>query len=186
MLTDQSLIDVTIEPVAPIVLPLVRLLEQYAQVLARLTDQQYAQKPVGPVDGSIGGHTRHCLDHMRALLEAVENGALDYDNRQRDTRLESNRLLALRHMRDLIEQLSELSDNAMDQDVALTMLFAADDGPVTVRSTIGRELAYVLSHTVHHHALIGAMVKTLGGWLPQHFGYAPATIAHQKRQACAR
>jgi uncharacterized damage-inducible protein DinB len=55
---------------------------------------------------------------------------------------------------------------------------AADAEPVEVDTSIGRELAYVLSHTIHHNAIIGAMVKTLGGALPQRFGYAPSTIRH--------
>jgi uncharacterized damage-inducible protein DinB len=145
-----------------------------------------ATKPVGPVDGSIGGHTRHCLDHVGALLEAVESGVLDYDNRRRDSRLEADRTFALRSIRELIEQVCDLPEHAMDQEVTLTTLLAAEDQPVSVRTSVGRELAYVLSHTVHHHALISAMVKTLGGWLPKHFGYAPSTIAYQKNQACAR
>src|SRR5262245_30414244 len=100
MLTDQTLMDVAVQLPAPTVTPLVRLLVQYAQVLSRLTDEQYATKPVGPVDGSIGRHTRHCLDHVRALLEAAESGALNYDSRKRDSQLESSRNLALRQIRE--------------------------------------------------------------------------------------
>src|SRR5687768_2196593 len=100
MLSDQTLMDVAVELPAPTVTPLIRLLEQYAQVLSRLTDEQYATKPVGPVDGSIGGHTRHCLDHVRALLAAAENGVLNYDHRTRETQLEADRTFALRCIRE--------------------------------------------------------------------------------------
>ena len=51
-------------------LPLIRLLEQLADVIGRLTESQYAQKPVGVVESSVGGHVRHCLDHVRALIDA--------------------------------------------------------------------------------------------------------------------
>jgi uncharacterized damage-inducible protein DinB len=186
MLNEQTLMNAAVDLPAPTVTPLVQLLERYAQMLARLSDEHYVTKPVGPVDGSIGGHTRHCLDHARALLEAAQSGLLNYDNRERDTQLEASRALALRHIRELIEQLNDLPQHAMDQDLTLTTLLSADGQPVAVRSSIGRELAYVLSHTVHHHALISAMVKTLGGWLPNHFGYAPSTIAFHKSRSCAR
>jgi uncharacterized damage-inducible protein DinB len=55
---------------------------------------------------------------------------------------------------------------------------AADADPVVVGTSVGRELAYVLSHTIHHNAIVGAMVKTLGGTPPQRFGYAPSTVRH--------
>ena len=50
-------------------------------------------------------------------------------------------------------------------------------------STVGRELAYVLSHTIHHNAIIGSMVKALGGVLPERFGYAPSTVRHAHLQS---
>jgi uncharacterized damage-inducible protein DinB len=55
-----------------------------------------------------------------------------------------------------------------------------------VETTVGRELAFVLSHTVHHNALIAVMARTLGVPVPDLFGYAPSTIAHLEKAACAR
>jgi hypothetical protein len=46
-------------------------------------------------------------------------------------------------------------------------------------------LAFVLSHTIHHNAIIGVMANTLDIPLPARFGYAPSTIAHQEKVACA-
>ena len=54
--------------------PLIRLLRQLSIVVGKLTDSQYTQKPVGVVESSVGGHVRHCLDHVRSLLLAVEPG----------------------------------------------------------------------------------------------------------------
>jgi hypothetical protein len=51
---------------------------------------------------------------------------------------------------------------------------------------VGRELAFVLSHTVHHNALIAVMALTLGVSIPDRFGYAPSTIAHLEKVACAQ
>ena len=45
--------------------PLIALLQQLADVVDRLDDGQYVQKPVGVVPSSVGGHVRHCLDHVR-------------------------------------------------------------------------------------------------------------------------
>jgi hypothetical protein len=58
--------------------------------------------------------------------------------------------------------------------------------PVEVETTLGRELAFVLSHTVHHNALIDVIAKTLGVLVPDRFGYAPSTIAHLEKSECVR
>jgi uncharacterized damage-inducible protein DinB len=58
--------------------------------------------------------------------------------------------------------------------------------PVSLGSTLGRELAFVLSHTVHHNAMIRGMITSLGRPLPGAFGYAPSTLAHRDATPCAR
>ena len=63
---------------------------------------------------------------------------------------------------------------------------SADLPPLEADTTFVREVVFVLSHTVHHNALIGVMAKTLGVPLPPYFGYAPSTIAHLEQSACAQ
>ena len=63
---------------------------------------------------------------------------------------------------------------------------SVDLPPVDVPTSPGRELAFVLSHTVHHNALIRVMVKLLGADVPADFGYAPSTLAHRKARTCVR
>jgi hypothetical protein len=54
-------------------------------------------------------------------------------------------------------------------------------------STVARELQFLLSHTVHHYALI-ALILRLQGFEPgEEFGVAPSTLAHWRREVvCAR
>jgi len=168
--------------------PLIALLEQLASVVSQLTDGQYTQKPVGVIESSVGGHVRHCLDHVRALLEAIETRELNYDLRCRGTSVESS-VLAAREVTDQLVRQLRARDNdpdLLEQPLRVMVLLAADGPAVVVSSSVGRELAYVLAHTVHHNALIGAMVKTLGGRLPDRFGYAPSTIKHMEARSCAR
>jgi uncharacterized damage-inducible protein DinB len=166
--------------------PLARLIEELAGVVAALDDQKYVRKPVGVVPGSVGGHVRHCLDHVRALLLAAETGHLDYDRRERGTPVESSRPAALEAAAECAARLRRLAPGVLDRTLRVDVLLTADGLPHVFRSSVGRELAYVLSHTIHHNAILGAMVKTLGGELPERFGYAPSTIAHTKSAACAR
>ena len=174
------------------VMPLVALLEELSEVVQRLSNSQYSQKPVGVVESCVGGHVRHCLDHVSALLAAIEIGQIDYEHRQRGTVIEKSRIAACEAIDDLVGRLHSIRDDDLDQMIYMRALMSALEPAITVRTSVGRELAYVLAHTIHHNALIGAMVKTLGGWLPERFGYAPSTVRHLEAKAfgleaaCAR
>ncbi len=166
--------------------PLIRVLEELSAVITRLTDAQYQQSPVGVFGSSIGGHTRHCLDHVRAIIGATHSGELDYDQRNRGTDVETSRQAALTVAEGLMAELSQLRAGQAHHDLRLQMLLTRDGQPVIVRTSLERELAYVLAHTIHHNALISAMLQTLGAWRPQTFGYAPATLQHAEKTACVQ
>jgi uncharacterized damage-inducible protein DinB len=171
---------------------LVRLLDELTLVISGLTDAQYVYKPVGVMPSSVGGHVRHWLDHVAALVALVETGTLNYDHRERGTPVETERSAALAGIARLAPALRDVTAAQLDLPVEVEILLTADGPPQTFRSTVGRELAYVVSHSVHHNAIIGVMVQTLGGRVPPRFGYAPSTIAHATRggpraeTACAR
>ena len=158
--------------------PVVALLRELAGVVEGLSDEQYITKPVGVIPGSVGGHVRHCLDHVWALLSAPDSGHLDYGHRERGTDIERSRPAALAAMAGWADRLAALPEEATERPLRVRPLMTADGGPLDVPSGVGRELGYVLSHTIHHNAILGAMVKTLGGRPPDRFGYAPATIRH--------
>lgn len=166
--------------------PLAQLLRQLGEVISGLSDAQYTLKPVGNVDGSIGGHVRHCLDHVRAVIGALDSGAIDYDKRRRGTAVETSRCCGLAEIDELVAEITALLPDAMDRTLSMSVMMSSGEAPIEVTTTVGREMAFVLSHTVHHNALIAAMVRTLGGTLPERFGYAPATVRHLEQGACAR
>ena len=54
-------------------------------------------------------------------------------------------------------------------------------------STVQRELQFLVSHTVHHCALIKQILRQHGFEAGMEFGLAPSTKGHLQRQAaCAR
>jgi hypothetical protein len=55
-------------------------------------------------------------------------------------------------------------------------------------SSVGRELQYLVAHTVHHFALMAVALRTCGHRLPDEFGVAPSTLRHEESSngACAR
>jgi uncharacterized damage-inducible protein DinB len=156
-----------------------RQLLELAQVLRGLTDQQYATTPVGVIPGSVGAHVRHTLDHVQALLAAADTGELDYEHRRRGGAIEQDRSAALA----LIDQLAAALEHRADFDrtVIIGIMLSPAGQATRIPSTFVRETAYVISHTIHHSAIIGAMVRTLGGEMPAFFGYAPSTVAHLRQ-----
>ena len=111
---------------------------------------------------------------------------MDYDCRRRGTEVETNRQAALDVIRRQEQQLLAFPRTRSDGRCGLTVLVNRDLPPVEESTTVGRELAFLLSHTVHHNALIAVLVKTLGVTVPEDFGYAPSTLAHLEKVACAQ
>ncbi len=163
-----------------LVAALAATLRQLADLIRDLTDEQYARAPGGALPSSIGGHVRHNLDHVAALLAALPGGALDYDRRARGTAVETDRRAGLAEVRRLEQALDGARAGALPESMCLTLLAAPDRPPVTVTTSPERELAFVLSHTIHHNALIAVLVAAVGATVPPGLGYAPATIAHQR------
>ena len=168
------------------VLPIIAVLRQLADVIRAMTDEQYRRKPGGVVSSNVGGHVRHCLDHVEALLAGLEEGELSYDHRQRGTEVETNRQAALDVIRLQERQLLALPPHVERRPLRLSAMVSSCLPPTEVETTAGRELAFVLSHTIHHNALIAVMARTLGSPVPDRFGYAPSTIAHLEKAACVR
>jgi hypothetical protein len=57
---------------------------------------------------------------------------------------------------------------------------AQGGGAVWCRSSVSRELQFLLSHTVHHYALIAMTLRAAGVELDEELGVAPSTLAYQR------
>ena len=155
--------------------PLAALLEQLSDVLGELSDEQFVERRTGGVSGSIGGHVRHLLDHVGALIDAGRSGELSYDARRRGTEIEQRRQAAREEIRRLAGELAEFARLPPHLPVNLVATLETAGGSLTSGSTIGRELAFVISHTIHHFAVIALLLWQMGVSVPARFGYAPST-----------
>jgi len=153
-------------------------LDQVAAVLAGIDADRYAAAPSGR--GSIGGHVRHCLDHVRALLAGLDTGEVDYDHRDRGTPIEADPAVASEALEGLRAGLLGLDEPALAQRVRVVAMVDGDGTPHRCDSTVGRELLFALSHTVHHQAIMAPLLEAAGVTVPEGFGYAPSTIAYQR------
>ncbi len=167
--------------------PLAQILRELTGVLARLPKPLYQQR-MGPAFGNstIGAHTRHAIDHVRALVEGADAGTIDYDHRERGTPIELDPDAATAELNRLTDRVDQLSMVPAEDPVAIICMPTRDGPSVSLGSTLARELAFVLSHTIHHNATVRGMIVSLDRPVPDSFGYAPSTLAFQDAQACAQ
>jgi len=157
----------------PIALALADELNRGMYVLARIYDEAYTRTSEG--SGSVGGHYRHNLNFVEAVLNGVKLGRIDYGKRIRDVRIETNRGYAAERFAETISSLRRLSRNEAAKEVSVV----SEVNPLVLyRSSVGRELEFAHSHTVHHHALIAQKLHEIG--LDASFGVAPSTIRYRK------
>jgi len=166
--------------------PLIAVLHQLAELIESLSDEQYTRKPVSVVASSIGGHVRHNLDHIESFLNGIQRGLIDYDDRQRGTDVGTSRQAALQAIDRLETCLYAARWEAVRDPLRLSMLVDPQAQPVLVLTSVERELAFVLSHTIHHNSLIGVIAQLMAVTIPKYFGYAPSTIAHREAKQCVR
>ena len=155
----------------------VALLTQGTALLERVTDGAYRACPPGR--SAIGAQYRHILDHYNCFLAGVQDGIVDYDARDRDPLVETDRELAARLSRETIADLGCLPAG-LDAPLQVHMAVSAhtDDGRAHP-STVGRELLFLVSHTVHHYAIIRLLLEDAGDRCDDDFGMAPSTLANR-------
>ena len=151
-------------------------LEMSMELVTTVPEHLYVKAEPGR--GSIGAHIRHNLDFVTALLRGVLIGSIDYTDRQRDARVENDRRYAGWKIREAIQSLTSC---ARIDPGTLLMVRSELRREVRHRSSFSREVEFVHSHMVHHHALINERLNGLGLSLPAGLGVAPSTQAYQDR-----
>jgi hypothetical protein len=161
-------------------------LAQLSTLLLSIDDVAYATKLPAAFNASIGGHTRHSLDHFRSILDGLETGEIDYDARERDPRIENHRVVALANAREQLRAFERFDVAMLDRAIPVRarVSYTADDSP-TAMSTVGREIMFAVVHAIHHYALIGVMCGMLEIPIPAGFGVAPSTIKHEREKLAA-
>lgn len=159
----------------------IHFLEQGLDLLAALDDRQYAAPGLFG-QASAGAHLRHVIDCYRCFLGGLESRKVDYDARERDRRIETDRDVAAGAIAQIIDRLQGLTDSVLELDVQIQVDTAAwEQGKdLWTRSTGARELQFLLSHTVHHYALIALILRGHGFDPGNEFGVAPSTLEYRK------
>ena len=159
----------------------VALLKQAQLLIKSLETRQFARKDIPPFNSGVGTHIRHVLDFFSAFL-AEAGGRIDFDNRIRDPLIETDPAYACERIEQVIAAIEKTDD------LERKVYAKNDDGgnrtldQAFSRSSIGRELQFLASHTIHHFAMIAMVLARLGIPIPKDFGVAPSTLSHWRSQ----
>jgi hypothetical protein len=105
---------------------------------------------------------------------------VNYDERQRNTAIETSREAAITAVDDIMAVIPTLA-----LSLPVQMSFFGDVStnfqPYTVSSNVARELSFVTHHGVHHMAMIKLIMQELGYDLSSSdIGVAMSTMKHQR------
>lgn len=155
-------------------------LRQALELVRRLGDDDYCgATPELPRRG-VGAQFRHIFDHYDCFLRGLESGRIDYDQRERHPELESDRARAIEKLESLMHALLALPHADLRRGVQVAL--DCGEGPQRVwsTSTVSRELQFLVSHTVHHFAVIALLLRGHGREPGADFGVAPSTLKYEQ------
>lgn len=141
-------------------------------------------KPSATLGGStIGQHLRHTLEFFICLENGFGSGVINYDKREHDKLIESDKFIALAaiaRIRDFIS--SAPGDRSLQLEVGYEK---HSEDFITISTNYYRELTYNIEHAVHHMAIMKIGVQEIAPYieLPTHFGIAVSTVRYQQAAA---
>ncbi|MEO8041899.1 MAG: hypothetical protein ABI646_04725 [Acidobacteriota bacterium] len=124
-------------------------------------------------NGSIGAHFRHNLDFVNSFLNGIAERRIDYNDRGRDTTVETRPAHAVEQMQFAMRRLKGVQPDIFDR---IVMVRSEINEDVWHASSVAREIEFLHSHTVHHYALVSKLMAEAGRATGEEFGVAPSTL----------
>jgi hypothetical protein len=152
------------------------ILGQVFELIESINIEQYSMPLSSLSHSSVGMHFRHIVEFYQCLFNGISEGSIDYDKRERNLLLETNKKITL----ETILNITEYTRNILDNPLLLNMNYGENN--YSVNTSIFRELAYNIEHTIHHLAIIkiGLTAHYPEILLPENLGVANSTIKYKK------
>ena len=154
------------------------ILKQLSDLAGKLSDDQYRQDLAILNNNSIGKHYRHIVEFISILFKAQGSGLVEYDKREHDTVLETDRSQMIHTISELE---AKLQSPPLHQEMKLKVSYdLASDESVEVSTCWERELIYNIEHAIHHMAIIRIALNSNfpGIEVNKHFGIAYSTVKY--------
>ena len=152
-------------------------LNELSDLLSQLSNQDYTCPCHGLSNATIGEHTRHIIEMFQCLEKQYDEGIINYDDRKRDCRIQTDTDFARETIISVLNQLDKSNKKLQLQQFV-------DGESLLIDTNYNRELLYNLEHCIHHQALIKvAVLQNDAIVIDQNFGVARSTIEYKKQCA---
>ena len=150
-------------------------LNELIDLLNQLSQIEYSKSCPDLSNATIGEHTRHIIEMFQCLENQCDSGIVNYDNRMRNIRIQTDTLFA-------IENIVTIQINLDKKNINLELLQVIDSEEIRIASNYHRELLYNLEHCIHHQALIKvAVLQCETVKIDPNFGVARSTIEYRNQ-----
>ncbi|WP_264525402.1 DinB family protein [Flavobacterium sp. N502536] len=150
-------------------------LDELNDLLSQLSDTDYAKPCPALNNSTIGEHIRHILEMFKGLEKGYDSGIINYDNRERNIRIQTETQYAQ-------ELITEIKTELKSENKVIYLEQVIDGLSLRIQSNYYRELLYNLEHCIHHQALIKVAVLPFKNILiDENFGVARSTIEYRKQ-----
>ena len=159
------------------------LLDQLEGIIDQLSEEDFRTPVEILSSSSIGQHVRHTLEFFICLMDASNEGVINYDKRKHDKFIQEDKNLARSVIKSIREFIDKVNEN---KQLTLEMEYGISDDEVEVNNVptnYERELAYNIEHAVHHMALmkVGIISQFSYVEIPPYFGVASSTVRYNKK-----
>lgn len=140
-----------------------------------LNQEEYNSKTENFSHSSFGEHIRHIFNFYECILNGIQTGIIDYDNRIRDKKIESDQKYAILRFQEILEILPNLKNFESKKMILIT-------DEIQTETTLLRELIYVNEHLIHHSAILRIYFQFYFSEkiISKSFGFAKSTQNHQE------
>jgi hypothetical protein len=152
-----------------------KTLNELSDLLSQLSEKDYTSPCFGLSNATIGEHTRHIIEMFQCLEKQFESGIINYDDRKRDCRIQTDTVFAKEAIVEVISLLDKPNKILQLQQIV-------DGEELLIDTNYDRELLYNLEHCIHHQALIKvAVLQNDAITIDENFGVARSTIEYRKQ-----
>jgi uncharacterized damage-inducible protein DinB len=154
------------------------ILNQLENVVEQVHAEDFSKPSAALSQATIGQHLRHTVEFFICLENGFEKGLVNYDKRNHDHLIESDKVIASASLRSIMEF---ISTHREDKALALEVAYERDrEDWVTLETNYRRELVYNIEHAVHHMAIMKIGIREVAPYvqLPADFGIAVSTMRY--------
>lgn len=159
----------------------IKKLEEIKYLLQQLPQDLFTAQKEILSGATIGQHFRHILEFYICLEKGAHSGTVSYDERERNVLIETDLAYAINCIEKLIHFLASLKN---DHSLAMIANYSNTSEETTIiQTSLYRELAYALDHTVHHLAIVKIALSEEKDKveIDSDFGVAPSTIRYREQ-----